>query len=337
MQREKIVQIRKKGGLEGITVNKNGSKLSPKLFMQGTKDRNSDGTIDGDYKGKSILDTKHFLAPYWNDMKSQWAWGGTTEDLVRLIEKMKLRHPKNTPGEGTLIVAGKSPVDRLGNRHDDVFLHPELYGKYYMENGRASLALKDPKQEFLHLCYKGNDDVEDTSGDAPMSKYRKAGTRYQIVSPKQDRIKDKKSADKEVEAMVLLGAMNNDENRLRAVASIMQLPGYAPSTDLNGTFLVLMDLAVKNDKMAAKFRKSYRERFLELAKMTDEELNTCSQVIDAKSRGFIRKRGSEGYLFNGERLTGIQEEVDLIKHFTDPNNQEDYLKLLDLLENADIK
>jgi hypothetical protein len=328
-----IVQLRKKGGIENIVKDKNGGKLRPMLYNTGTKDITVDGNLEGDYRGKTILDTRHFLSPMWNDMKKQWSFSGNEQDLVRLIDKMKLRYPKNHPDEGKIITATVDVHDRLTNRMDDVFNHPAFYGKYFMENGRIALDLGDPKQEFMYLCYKGDSSVQDLSSDKVVSKYFSAGSKYELISPKKENQRARKHADREVLAITLLGAMGSNEEKMRSIALIMGLPQYSSATDSAGLFILLKDRAVQNTSISAKYGKSYQERFIELSEMSDEDLNVNGQVMHAKKKGIIRKR-KDHYLFNGDRIDGVVSDIQLTQYFKDPKRQEEYIKLLDLLDDG---
>lgn len=333
VNKPQIVQIRKKGGLEKIVRDVNsGAKVNPMLYTASSKSREEDGILEGEYKGKTIIGTKHFIAPHYIDLKKRWGFDGSVQKLSELIGKMKLRYPKGHPQEGQMIKSnGDKDIERLTNRQDDIFNHPDFYGKYFMESGRVSLDLSDPKQEFLYLCYRGDTATEDKSSDEKVSKYFSAGAKYQLISPKKETQAKKRDADKEVEAIKLLAAMDGNEDRMRAVAVVMQLPGYAPTTDANGLFILLKDLGAQNTEFGARYNKSYQDRFIELAKMDDDELNVTSQVIMAKERGFLRKRQGF-YLFNGERLDGLDNELQLLNYFKSPKNQEDYIKLTQLLE-----
>lgn len=332
MAESKIVQIRKKGGLNKILKTKQGGTINPVLYKSKSKNRNEEGTIEGDYRGRTILDTKHFISPIWDDLKKQWSFKGTDQDIARLIKGMKLRYPSGHKREGDLIEADNVAA-RLVNIKDEVFCHPDLYGRYYMENGRVSLNLSDPAQEFLFRCYQGNSVTDDKSTDGPVNKFIAAGTKYEIVSPRKENQKAKKDADKEIKAITLLAAMGNNEERMRAVARIMQLPQYNESTDSAGLFVLLKDMAAQNDSQSAKYRKTYQDRFIELSEMTDDELNVISNVIRGDRGGWLRKRQGY-YLFNGEKLDGLDNQQQLIRFFQDPKNQDRYVELLDLLDNG---
>lgn len=330
MAEAQIVQIRKKGGLNTILKNKQGSTINPMLYKSKTRNVSEEGIPEGDYRGRTILDTKHFIAPIWSDTKGQWSWSGSAEDLVRVINAMKLRYPKNHQRAGQIIEPGPNVADRLINRRDEIFNHPDLYGKYYMEQGRISLNLSDPKQEFLFKSYKGDHNTEDKSSDEVISKFIAAGTKYELISPRKEHIKAKSLADKDVRAIVLLHGMDNNEDRMRSIARIMSLPKYNESTDVSGVFVLLKDTAAQNTQMSSKYNKSYQDRFIELAEMTDDELNLHSQVVTAKEKTILRKRQGF-YLFNGEKLENIDSDSQLIKFFRDPKNQDKYLELIDLI------
>lgn len=331
MSNQKVVQIRKKSGLEKIIKSKNGATLNPLIYSTETKNA-EDGTLEGPYRGKQILGTKHFISPIWSDLKKQWSWSGTAQDLTRIISGMKLRYPKKHPKAGMIIEPGDNPSERLTNMQDEVFTHPDLYGKFYMQGGRVSLTLSDPKQEFLYLCYKGDSNTDDKSGDEKKSKFITAGAKYEIISPRNENVKAKRSADKEIEAITLLAKMNGNEDRLRAIARVMTLPQYSDTTDANGVFLLLMDMAAKNTEISGKYGdRSYQDRFIELAGLTDEELNVQDQVMTAKLKGILRRRTGH-YLFNGEKIDGMRDDTSIIKYFQNPSNQEHYIKLLEILE-----
>lgn len=325
-----IVQIRKTGGLDKIVRDKNGTGLRPMLYHSDTKNRDLDGTLEGDYRGKTILDTKHFISPMWNDLKKCWSFEGSDQDLARLVDKMKLRYPKGHIDEGKVIKMTSPAAEMITNRQDEIFNHPSFYGKFYMENGRISLDMANPVHEFLYRCYKGDTSVRDNEGDKPVSKYFAASAKYELVSPKNENMKAKRDADKEIEAIRLLAAMDGNEEKMRTVAAIMQLPLYSASTDINGLFILLKD-AAQNTSTSSKYQKTYQDRFIELAKLPDDELNVSGQVMLAKTKGVLRKR-KDHYLLNGERLDGITTDAQLMSYFRNPKNQEQYIKLVDLLD-----
>lgn len=333
-----VVQLRKLGGLDKIKVGKTGSLLNPKIFRAERKlGVNESGELEGDYKGRTIINSKTFIAPQWDDLKKQWAWGGNEQDLSRLIKNMRLKYPKNHLKEGQDIKPGKEgeDVNRLVNFYDEVFRHPFFYGKYFMSNGRINLQLSDPIQEFLYLCYLGASNTLDRSSKEKPNKYIAAGARNEIVSPKKEVRDRKQDAEREMEALNLLWAMKDDEDRMRAIAEIMDLPQYSPQTETSGVFLLLKETAAENTAHSSRYGKSYQSRFVELANENDRDLLVSHEIVKAKQKGFLRRR-QNGFDFNGKLLTGIDSIPRLIKYFKDTANQEDYLQLSDLLKLEDV-
>lgn len=333
MNNTDIIQIRKKSGLEKVVVSKNGAVLSPKEYSQDTMNPRYDGEYEGDYKGKTFYNTKQFISPTWDEMESKWCWAGSPEELSAIIEQMKLRYPKGHEKEGTIIPPG-NPHERLTNIKDPVFNHPDLFS-YYMEMGRVSLRLSDPKQKFLAYCLKGNPAMEDLSepDTTPVSKYIKSGINYEIVSPSKENEKKKNTAKKEIEAVTVLGGMEGDEDKIRAICEIMELPGYGHNTDINAAFVLLKDQAAQNTTYQSKYGTTYQNRFLELANMPTGELEVMHKIVRAKSMGLVRIMN--GYaMFDGEKIEGIHNLKTLIKFFKDPGNQDFYIKLVDILENG---
>lgn len=332
MSEGRIIQIRKKGGLEKIAKTRNGVTLQPLMYNTKTRSKREEGQLEGEYKGKTIIDTKHFLAPIWNDIKKQWSWGGTPQDLARLIAAMKLRYPKGHKNEGVLIPNdAETDINRLSNRYDDIFTHPDFYGKYFMDNGRIGLDTSDPKQEFMYLCYKGDTHVDDLSSDKKSNRYLSADVKYEIVSPKKEMKKKKENVSREVKAIKLLAGMEGDEDRMRSIATIMSLPGYSKSADPDGLFILLKDQAAQNEQESAKFgKRTYQERFIELAEMTDGELKVIKDIMLAKNMGIIVSR-QDHVLFNGEPIQGLSSDLQIINYFSSPQNQDKYIEMLDLL------
>lgn len=327
-----LVQIRKKGGLDHIIKSKDGSRLQPMFYTASSQDRTKDGNLQGNWKGKTIIDTKHILSPMWDIDNSQWHWGGTNEDLAELVKKMKLTYPKGHPRAGQLIENLQVESDRLHNMSDDVFVHPDFYGKYAMMDGRLALDLNLPKDKFMYFCHKGSLLVEDKSSDKPMSNAVKAGIRYEITSPRKESQNKRKNLDKANDARLLLKNIGGDEEKMRSIALVMSLPGYSNKTEVDALYILLNDMAVENITPTPKYGgKTYQDRFTELANLTDEELKVTTDIIQAKKDGILRAKQGY-YLFNGRNLDHIESDIQLIAYFRDPRNQDQYLELLELKE-----
>ena len=329
-----IIQVKKKGGLQSIKTDH--GYIKPVIFQQDSKDRNTDGEPMGEYKGGQLPTGKYFLAPTWNRLKRQWSWGGTTQDLKTCIKGMRLRYERGHDQKGQLIdVSKESDGDlksRISHLGDVVFNHTSLYGREFISGGATTLNLEDPYIKFLHFCMLGDHTV-DRRG-ITKSKYVQAGTKLELVSIKEENIAKATDADLEVEAIMRLGAMKRDENKMRAVAEIMDLRNVNSATDINGLFILLKDLACQNTATKQAYNgKTHQQRFIEVTDMPDEELAIARRVMQAKKRGYIRQF-SDHASFKGEKLEGIKNELQLMEFFKDPINNDIYIKLIDLFENA---
>ena len=98
-----IITLEKKGGLNKLrSVGKSASPLSPRLYTQKVKDPNAEGDFAGDYRGKTLPDSRHFLSPYWDH--NHWTWGSTPEKFNELFLKLELTYWKGhiKKGRGVL-------------------------------------------------------------------------------------------------------------------------------------------------------------------------------------------------------------------------------------------
>jgi hypothetical protein len=326
-----IVQLRKKGGLHRILNSSNGAPIMPKEYLQDIKDRNKDGVLQGEYKGNTLPDTKHGIAPMWNRVKNQWSWASDASKLAELINKLKLRYPKGHKLEGDFIKSGDNPADRITYFQDDFFRHPAFYGKLYMENGRLSFDLSDPIHEFLYYCYKGYSKTEDSSAPGKSSKAKSAGMHYELVSPHQEIKIEKAEAEEQVSAVVQLSKLIGDEDRMRAIAEIMTLQGYNEETSADGVFLLIKQHAVENNEEISRYGKTARKRFMEVAALPSENLDSARNIMIAKNLGVLRIFKDHVKL-NGREIKGVFNETKLISYFQDVQNQKDYSEVLDTLD-----
>jgi hypothetical protein len=327
MAENQIVQIRKKGGLDHIQVDKAG-RIRPEIYYQQYKDPDGDGIPQGVYREGMILDAKHFISPHWDDMKKRWPWGSTNEKLVELISKMKLKYGDDHKRAGEIIKPGDAE-DRLTNFYDDVFRHKEFYGTKYLQDSRGSFNFRDPKEEFLHYCYKGSTFTVDKSEDKLVSKYA-AGAKYELVSPKAESKRKVKSALKDVESKKFIGMLYSDDAKIRAICEAMDLANYRPRVDTEAAWLLLDEVSQNTTKTSKYGGKTQQEMFLECCNMKDEELALLQKVVLAKKRGHLRK-WTNYFTFDGDKIH-VKDHNGLVRYFKDPKNQEQLIKLIDLLE-----
>ncbi len=130
----------------------------------------------------------------------------------------------------------------------------------------------------------------------------------------------------------MLSALNGDEAKMRAICETMDIPGYSKNTDATGLFVLLKDMAAQNTNPSSKYGgRTYQDRFIEVASLKTEELDTTRNVIRAKREGIIRVR--PGFFFlKDDKIDGDFNDLKLIEYFKDPKNQNKYSTLLELLE-----
>ena len=248
------VILRKLGGLGKIK----SLKGNPRQYYTNNKDRDKEGEYGGEYREKTLPDARHWLAPYWNDLKNQYCWGGTAEQLAVIVDAVKLKYPKYHPREGELIKA--SEVD-LYNISDAFFTHPHWSLNKTMEGGRIMLNRDVPEEEFFHLSYKGNHMVWDkTEPETALNKV--AGAKYELINPKVVKARKAKDARKEVSATKLLSTLSFE--RMSLIAEVMDLKTYDVSDpDPDSLFVALKDEAAENMEIAARFgNKTHQDRFI---------------------------------------------------------------------------
>jgi len=321
------VILRKIGGLSSI---KSGLKSNMREFRQKRINRDKEGEYVGEYMEPNLPGSRHYLSVYWNDLKDQWCWGGSQEDLYRIAKKVKLRMPAKIGYQGEVI---KPEEIDLFNPKDPFFTNLHWCARKFMSGGRIMLNLDSEEDEFYYFCYKGSHLVNDTT-DQQLSVFR-AGAKYEIINPKMVTENKARDAKLEVNALVLLSKMSLDKQKY--IASIMNI-----STDFEDPdrlFLDLKDHAVENITKTSRFGgKTPQEQFISLSKEKNEDLVMKSNISIARNKRILVKR-TNYYQFNigntdedgpstlSDKIDGIASDNQLIAFFRKPENQEYYFAL----------
>lgn len=326
-----IVQLRKKGGLHKVKRSINGGNVNPKVYSQKHKDRDSDGNYVRDYQG-SIPGTVEGISPHWDIGKNRWNWGASGKDLARLIKKMRLKHPESHAKRGQVIGAGDAE-ERITDFNDDVFRHKDFYGTVKMIDSRLAMKMSVARDEFLLYCYKGSRRVDDKSSDERINPYVAMDTRYELVSPKNETQKKIKNALREGSVSKYISNVFGNEPKVRAICEIMSIPKYIPTMESNAAWLVLKEFGAENYNINPRTKKSYQDQFVELMELEDGDLKIYHQITQGVNLGILRKREGH-YLYNGEKVDRVPggSDRDVIKWFMEDINQDEYLKLINILE-----
>lgn len=321
------VILKKLGGLGTIK----SLKGQPTEYYTNSKDRDKDGEYAGVYREKTLPNARHWLAPYWNDLKNQHCWGGTREQLDLIVDEVKFTFEKGHPRVGEVIKP--SDVDLFSIR-DPFFSHSKWSLNKAMQGGRIMLNRDNPIEEFFHLSYKGNHMVVDrTEGETSLNAV--GGAKYELVNPKTAKARRAKDAKKEVDALKLLAA--NSYQRQQLIAEIMDLKTYdVTDPDPDSLFVALKDEAAENTEISSRFgNKTWQDVFIDLAdkKMhSNDDLEIMALVIRGKRLGILRQRGNY-YQFNtgnnnlSDRIEGQLNDSQLINFFRKVDHQEHFLAL----------
>ena len=325
----KTVILRKRGlGLKGLNVG------TISEYTAETTDRSVDGTRIGEYKERTIPGSRHYLSPIWNDLKDQWAWAGTQEDLTALVKSLQLRHDRG-PEKGTLISA--NDVD-LKNRQDSFFRNAFWTAKRFLSGGRLMLNLDVNVDNFFYLNYKGSHKTNDLTN--PLNKEFLRGAIYELVSPREAVKRKAKNVKSEAEAIRLLSDLDNASQK--SIAEIMDLE--CDFNDPDSLYVAIVDQGCRNTEVVARYAgKTAQERFIELANSNAGDLEVFVNVIRAKkARILVIKNGYTQFNTGGrtdkdgllikDRLEGASSDISLINYFRKIDNQEDYVQLLTELE-----
>ena len=300
---KEITQIRKKRGLSSIVVSKGTNGREQLLKASEYEIEESDlgrpeatGTYVGESQQKMFPKAKQGVVPMKDRKTGFWLWGGTPQDFVETVSKLKgLLYPKWHSKAGQLIdLKSVTLEDERINPRSPIFGQDRFMSGYYVEADRKNLNPDNPYDVFMYYCIKGNSKVSDNTSNKPVSKYALANANYELISNRVTKKKKVDNFDLEVEAISLLANMKNNEQKLRAIAEIMKLPGYSrKTTDLNALYLLVGQKAAKAVEKASRFKnKTFQERFIELAKMDTEELNIRQKIFLAKRERILAQKGN---------------------------------------------
>lgn len=329
-----FVILRKKGlGLRALNIRGGITE-----YQQERIDRESDGERIGEFKEPTLPGSRHYLAPIWNDLKDQWAWAGTQEELSQIATKLKLRYDRGAE-KGNLISVNDIDVS---NRNDPFFRSSFWVAKRFLNGGKLMLNLDQEVDKFFHLNYKGSHKTNDLTD--PLNPAFVAGAIYEIVNLKAKEQKKSKNIRSEANALRALSDLAFKNQQL--IAEIMDLE--CDIKDPDSLYVAIVEQACKNTEVIARYGgKTAQERFLELAKNKVADLEVFANIIRAKkARVLVIKNGYTQFNTGGrtdkdgllikDRLEGASSDISLINYFRKVDNQEDYIQLLKELELKDL-
>lgn len=302
-----VVILRRKGkglsSIKGVTPPREfGTNSSERDYLSPS----GNGEFVGEYKQPNLPNGKRALALFWNDLKKQWCWGSTVQELNDLVNSLKKRYPKNHYDKPGKVIKAED-VD-LKNFSDPFFNHADFQGTKYMIEGRVLLNLDVDEDRLYYFSYKGNHKCHDLSSDQNSTFIM--GAEYELINPKkQDK---KRSTDYKAEADASKELAKMEFEIQKMVAEIMNVPGYdKKDPDPDALYIALTDYAVKNLKKESIFNnKTGQEYFLELASYPRESLVMLYGVTLGRKNGIIRNKGSYWQFNSGQSELSDRLQID---------------------------
>lgn len=336
MESKGTVVLKKRGGLGKLHGLMRGA---PAEYYQDKEDRNEEGQYAGSYKSPSLPGIRHYISPKYSEMDGKWCFSGTDEDLERIVGELELRHASGKNEDEVI----KYKDIRLNNPKDKFFTHNSLYNQRWLEDGRYMLNLNNPLDEFFYFVYSGWRECHDKTN--PNEAFDKMA-KYELENPKVVKSKQARNVRQEIQANLVFSDLTKDGDfeKLRMIAEIMDLPSFSElrSSD-DDIYVMVKEQAVDNLEKDKRFGdKTFRERFLELAKLPDEELYVTHRVAKAKRLRILVSRGSY-FQFNtgnsglSDRLDGIVTDNQLMNYFLNPDHDRELAELDNQLEQRKSK
>ena len=135
--------------------------------------------------------------------------------------------------------------------------------------------------------------------------------------------------EKEMDAMVFLNKMSfKKQTQIAEILDLRVSSFVNPDPD---QIMVAMGNAAKDTSSSRKWGVPVQDKFIELAKTSNEDLALMVDIERAlKSRVITNSRNE--YKLNQDTLQGVADEIDLFRYFSKPENSEHYKDLLFLLK-----
>jgi hypothetical protein len=253
----------------------------------------------GKYKGGAFPFTKQYERPLFDYFKKEFSLDMSDEELQRLVEKLKFKD-----ADGNII----TKADKT--RMDDPFFNHDGLSILAKEN-QFELLKNNPAHQ-IFLAYARNSYRYHFEGeDSPQISSR---VKYVIIDP-QSKVKQEHNSIKSTkEAIKLLDKLTAPKAKI--VGTLLTTLGITMQTD---------DFTVENELFKAinsdlKYNSStlMRDKFIELCKLSTEELDLKFLIYQAFNSGYMKKTKNGITLF-GETIAFEAAELD--SYFNNPNNE----------------
>ncbi len=253
----------------------------------------------GTYKGGAFPFTKQFLRPLYDYFKKEFCLDISDEELQNLVTKLKFKD-----SDGNAI----TKADRT--RMDDPFFNHDGLSIVAKENQFELIKTNPAHQIFLSYA-RASYRFHAEGSDSPQISSR---VKYVIVDP-QSKIKQEHNSIKSTkEAIKLLDKLTAPKAKI--IGTLLTTLGITIKTD---------DFTVENELFKAinsdlKYDSAtlMRDKFIELCKLSTEELDLKFLIYQAFNSGYMKKTKNGITLF-GETIAFESAELD--GYFNNPNNE----------------
>jgi hypothetical protein len=286
------------------------------MVVEETKDENGnkDSIAKGDYLGERFPNTGGFRRPMFDTRKGKWGLvldngeEATEEWLAPLVVRCKFRYEQG-PKKGELITHAD-----LYDIDDEFFNHRQL--KNYLDEGFGLLDADNPLHAILAAGYRGHPETAKVGLKAYTSNQRLV-----ISDANAEEETKSRSITRKVEAFELFAKMSIDRKR-RVIQVLKNKEFVTPLSEetLNVELYTFIEDGERENWTGA----SKLDDFIEIAKMSHEDLTVKEMVVKATRVGIIKNQRG-GLLFDSKKIANNIREAEY--HFKQPDNLKDFEKL----------
>lgn len=250
--------------------------------------------------------------PSWSLRKNKFITPFNKEDLNNYVKRYKLTYESGKK-KGDLI----TEADEY-DPQDAFFNHRKLVAKSM--SGQIKLDKDNPRDMFLLSCMQ-----EDKDFGQATDAYFPANVKYVIYDAASDEDAQNKKANDEIEAITVLSSLTYS----RKVA-IGEALGLHVDEKTNPDSLGKIFMSYFKDTTLDQNGKTSIERFLDLSKERNEDIEVKHLIAKAKKAAVLRYKRADGFLYNGNVVAEDQAEMETF--LKNPNNADIYNAIVEAVK-----
>lgn len=250
--------------------------------------------------------------PSWSLRKNKFITPFNKEDLNNYVKRYKLTY-ESGKRKGDLI----TEADEY-DPQDAFFNHRKLIVKSL--SGQMKLDKDNPRDMFLLACMQ-----EDRDFGQATDSYFPANVKYVIYDAASDEDAQNKKANDEIEAITVLASLTHS----RKVA-IGEALGLHIDSKTNPDSLGKIFMSYFKDTTLDQNGKTSIEKFLDLSKERNEDIEVKHLIAKAKKASVLRYKRADGFLYNGNVVASDQAEME--SFLKNPNNADIYNAIVEAIK-----